>query len=678
MFVDARFHLSQPAIDRVRAVPPSFGFDGFGELIYRRTYSRIKDDGSSEDWHDTVLRVMNGVMSIRKDWYLKNSIRWDERRWQDYATGMAIQMAEMKWLPPGRGLFMMGTNYVYERGSAPLSNCGRTSIRPETLAKDLAWIMDGLMLGIGVSTDAFPGPSIPLYRPQGPSWCYTVPDSREGWVTSLELLVQSYINGARPVEFDYSLVRPAGAPLRGIGGYASGPEPLQRLHSGVRERLESYMAGQISRTRLIADVVNLIGCIVVVGGVRRSSELLHGLPGDKEFVNLKNYSLYPERAEIGYVSNNSPVLRTEDDYSIVDEDFVDRVLENGEPGLINLMNAQRHGRMGEECPDSADGTNPCGEALLEGGTGDGGELCCLSESVPMRCSSEEEFYQACGYAAFFASTVQLLPTHWKGTNEIIARNRRIGVSVMGVAELIDTKGWLATARILRTGYDAVVWEAQQSALEAQVPSPIRHTAEKPSGTVGLVAGQPPGAHHPLFRRALRRVRVNAHTPFAEFLRDQGLPWEWSLSEPDTMVFEYPVSGGPSRPSTEVSVREQFETLELIQRCWADQSVSITLMAKKETERQEVEQILRDGIRRVKTLTVLPHTTEGVYPQSPYTGLTEEEYLERRAKLPIIDWSKLKNYGASSDGDKSADAFCSSGACELRARPAAAEVSSSAG
>ena len=37
-----------------------------------------KADGLPESWHDTVIRVMNGLFSIRKDWYIRNHIPWDE------------------------------------------------------------------------------------------------------------------------------------------------------------------------------------------------------------------------------------------------------------------------------------------------------------------------------------------------------------------------------------------------------------------------------------------------------------------------------------------------------------------------------------------------------------------------------------------------------------------------
>ena len=105
---------------------PEFGFGNFGEVIYYRTYSRIKSDGTQEKWNDTVIRVVEGIMSIRKDFFIKNNLPWNDVEWNDFAINMADYMFSMKFLPAGRGLWAMGTEYMYERGSSALFNCGAT------------------------------------------------------------------------------------------------------------------------------------------------------------------------------------------------------------------------------------------------------------------------------------------------------------------------------------------------------------------------------------------------------------------------------------------------------------------------------------------------------------------------------------------------------------------------
>jgi ribonucleoside-diphosphate reductase alpha chain len=101
-----RFKLTEGRESIFRTQRYSFGFSDshFGEIVYRRTYSRLKEDGTQEDWFDTILRVINGVFTIRKWWFTIHNIPWNEEAAQDRALSMAISALQMKWLPPGRGL----------------------------------------------------------------------------------------------------------------------------------------------------------------------------------------------------------------------------------------------------------------------------------------------------------------------------------------------------------------------------------------------------------------------------------------------------------------------------------------------------------------------------------------------------------------------------------------------
>jgi len=67
---------------------------------------------------------------------------------------------------------------------------------------------------------------------------YEIPDTREGWVESLRLLLESYFHGQAKVEFDYSKIRPAGEPISGFGGVASGHEPLEEVHESIKKVLK--------------------------------------------------------------------------------------------------------------------------------------------------------------------------------------------------------------------------------------------------------------------------------------------------------------------------------------------------------------------------------------------------------------------------------------------------------
>ena len=94
MLVTERFLLNDDVVQQLYAAPVNWGFGALSEATYYRTYSRTMDeqyclanpwatpDGRNETWADTVRRVINGVMSIRKEHYARNGIDWDEGYWQ--------------------------------------------------------------------------------------------------------------------------------------------------------------------------------------------------------------------------------------------------------------------------------------------------------------------------------------------------------------------------------------------------------------------------------------------------------------------------------------------------------------------------------------------------------------------------------------------------------------------
>ena len=104
---------------------------------------------------------------------------------------------------------------------------------------------------------------------------YVVPDTREGWVESLRLLLESYSLGTGRLIFDYSSIRDEGAPILGFGGESSGPAPLVELHETISAILDEQV-GQPLTTTSIVDIMNLIGKCVVAGNVRRTAEIVFG------------------------------------------------------------------------------------------------------------------------------------------------------------------------------------------------------------------------------------------------------------------------------------------------------------------------------------------------------------------------------------------------------------------
>jgi ribonucleoside-diphosphate reductase alpha chain len=419
---------------------------------------------------------------------------------------------------------------------------------------------------------------------------------------------------------------------------------------------------EYNHTRFVADVFNAIGACVVAGNVRRSAEISLGDVHDKTFIDLKNYDKNPERSEIGWMSNNSVTLDANHDF----EDFTfipemaKRIIDNGEPGIINLYNIQKYGRYGKDMHDDAYLVNPCSEIQLCSF-----ELCNLAEVFPNRCDNVDVFNKALEFATFYSSTVALLPTHRSETNSIVAKNRRIGVSISAIAQwasFTNKSTWgemnyTRMTRMLRNGYKIVKDTNEKLAKSAGVPPSIRVTTVKPSGSISLLAGATPGVHYPTSRYSIRRVRIADDSPLIPCLVKANVPHEKDTYSDGTLVFEFVIDNGNVRPCEDVSPWEQFSLVAMMQRCWSDNMVSATIYFDKIKDAPDVEKMLAMYIPVLKSVSMLPHSNSG-YAQMPYEKITKEQYEERLNSYGNPDYDSLTNL--EPEGEK----FCTNDSCTL--------------
>lgn len=652
--------LNDDFLSTYRDRKPEWGFksgpNSLGEITYRRTYSR---DG--EEWWQTIQRVVEGTYEIMQNHCEHYNIPFDIELAKYDAEQMYDIFFNFKALPPGRGLWMMGTDYIRDRGGMALNNCAFVSTEHiETdLSKPFEFLMDASMLGVGVGFDTRGAGKI-AWNPikNGLDDLYTgtvnvkIEDSREGWVNSLKLLILwGFGVCIRPV-FDYSDIRGPGVPIKGFGGVSEGPEQLIILHQEIESLILNNIGEKIT-SRDITDIMNMIARCVVSANVRRSAEIAFGEIDDDVFQNLKNYEKYPERAAYGWASNNSLFAEVGMDYTR----FADAITRNGEPGFIWLDNIQKYGRLIENANNRdwrARGSNPCVEQSLEPY-----EVCTLVETFPHHHENIQDYQRTLKYAFIYAKAVTLLPTHWKETNAVMLRNRRIGTSMSGVAQFIAHRGKKELIRWCSDGYKTVLKYDRIYSEWLCTRESIKTTSVKPSGTVSLLAGATPGCHYPTYGYYIRRIRFSDKHPDLGSFIDAGYRVEPAVNEPNTVVVEFPVQGDAKVPTErEVSVGEKISVAVLLQKYWADNQVSCTATFDPETEGRLIPDLLSAYDGQLKGISFLPMHEYGGYEQMPYEAITENEYYDMIKELKPIIWK-----GSVHDQE---DSFCDGAACLISA------------
>ena len=668
------FRLSEDFISPYRSQKPPFGYrdaagNSVGEITFLRTYSRKKVDGTKETWADVCERVINGMYSLQKDHCKKNRLPWNGVKAQASAKEAFDRLFQLKWTPPGRGLWIMGTPLVnMHKNSAALQNCAFVStseMSKDNPAEPFTFLMEASMLGIGVGfDDKGADKDFVIYEPSKALITDVIADDRESWARATGDLINSYLKPDQsPIEFDYSLIRPYGSPIATFGGTASGPEPLIKLHKAIKKMFNGR-AGQKITAVDIADIGNLIGVCVVSGNVRRSAELFIGR-NTEEFLNLKNVEKFPERNSYdsenpgwGWMSNNSIETSVGADIS----NIVDGIALNGEPGVIWMDMSRKYGRLIDP-PNNKDwrvaGYNPCAEQSLESY-----ECCTLVETYLNRHESLEDYKRTLKFAYLYAKTVTLLPTHWEKTNAIMQRNRRIGASMSGIANFADINGIPVLREWMDNGYETVKRYDNIYSEWFGIRESIKMTTVKPSGTVSILAGESPGVHWtPGGKHFLRAIRFGNDDPMLPLFKMANYRVEPASESPDTTsVVFFPIKSDAERAERDVTIFEKMAIASVAQRYWSDNSVSVTISFDSETEQKHIGTVLHMYDGQLKTVSFLP-SGNFTYPQMPYTQITEEEYInEGEMKLFPIDFAGVY---AGMAADAVGESYCTTDSCEIK-------------
>jgi ribonucleoside-triphosphate reductase (thioredoxin) len=664
-----KFELKREFINKYKKLKPPFGFNGLGEIVYLRTYSRLKPNGKNESWYETVERVVNGCYSLQKEHILSYNLGWFEDKAHESAQEMYDRIFNMKFLPSGRSLWAMGTDLITEkRLFAALNACSFVSTKDIDMefTKPFEYMMDMEMLGVGVGFDTKGAGKIIIKEPRNlrDHWVivprqynFTVEDSREGWTKSLKALLESFFIGSDLPIFNYSQIRPEGTPIKTFGGKCPGYKPLETLHNQIIDMFKDKAGQPISITNIV-DIMNMIGVCVVSGNIRKSAQIVLGDPTD-EYLKLKDYKWNEktqryegtrfQRAKYGWTSNNSIFAPIGMDYSEVAK----QTGRNGEPGYFWLENAQMYSRMNgitDGKDHRAAGGNPCLEQTLEPY-----EMCCLVETFPTRNDSLEDFNRTLKFAYLFAKTVTLGTCHWPETNRVQLRNRRIGTSVSGIAQFLENHSLDDLRLWLVTGYNTIKLYDEVYSEWLAVPKSIKVTSVKPSGTVSLLAGVTPGIHFPESDYYIRRVRLGKNSDLLKPLKECGYKVEPALEDPTmTVVVEIPIYVGNCKTISQVNIWEQLLLASFLQEYWADNQVSCTVTFK-EWERDQIKTALDYFQYKLKGISFLPKETTVSYAQMPYEEISKEEYDGLIKNITVLNTKNITE-------DSKPELFCDNESC----------------
>lgn len=286
------------------------------------------------------------------------------------------------------------------------------------------------------------------------------------------------------------------------------------------------------------------------------------------------------------------------------------------------------------------------------------ELCCLVETFPDRHQDLQDYLRTLKFAYLYAKTVTLGKTHWSETNRVMLRNRRIGTSQSGIVEFIENRGIDNYQIWCDQGYKTIQKYDEVYSDWLCIPKSIKTTSIKPSGTVSLLPGVPPGMHYPESNYHIRRIRISEQSQLIQRCIDAGYHVERDVVNQDTMVIEVPVKMEGIRTVDQVSLWEQMSLAAFIQKWWADNQVSCTVTFNKH-EADQIPHALKYFQYQLKGISFLPKLDQGkaTYAQMPYEDISKQTYLEKVKGIKPLDFTGL---GEDSIPEK----YCDSDSCTV--------------
>ena len=610
-------------------------------------YSRFNYDlGRRETWIETVNRAVDFLREL-SDYRLPAEVYERIRK----------GILEMKVMPSMRLLAMAGP--AARRNNIAIYNCSYMPVDSiDSFVEALIISMSGCGVGFSVErqyVEQFPR----IARQSGaPAKTFVVPDSSEGWAEAVRVGITAWFNG-EDVVFDYTQVRPAGAPLRVKGGRASGPEPLRKMLDFTRARIMSRQGGFL-RPLDAHDIMCAVGDAAVSGGVRRTAMIALFDYDDLEMRHCKDGDFWRSNSQ-RWNANNSAVWPDRELSQAEITRFVLDMVESGrgEPGIFNRKAAVEN--RPERRQADVFGTNPCGEIILRPY-----QFCNLTSAIARSEDTLETLRDKVEMATIIG-TIQSMATYFPGLRDTWKENcieeRLLGVDLNGQMDSLAAQN----PDIQRQLQQVAVETNKQYAEMLGINQSTAVTAVKPSGNSSQLVNSASGIHARWAPYYIRNVRVGTHTPVFKVLQDAGVPMDpengQTRETANTWVVHFPVKA----PADAVTRNDR----SALQQCefWLQNKVNYTEHNPSVTityQPDEVLNIIRwiwEHQDKIGGMAFLP-SFDAQYDQMPYQEINQETYEKLAAEFPVIDFSKIYRYEEEDLTTAAQEFACLAGGCDI--------------
>lgn len=321
-------------------------------------------------------------------------------------------------------------------------------------------------------------------------------DTRQDWA-NLSWKAESCLMTGGGIGVDYSVYRAEGSKLGRTGGTASGPIPKMQMLNEIGRRV---MQGGSRRSAIYASLNWKHGDIDTFLTSKDWEKMPVGNTGQTLWDIKQQDFNFPAPMDMTNISVNYDTewlldyWRTGDVGEIFKKN-VEQALRTAEPGFsFNFFDKERETLR-----------NACTEVTSE----DDSDVCNLGSINMGRVDSLDEFREIVTLATMFLICGTLkadLP--YEKVQETRAKNRRLGLGLMGIHEWLMKKGskYEVTSELHRW---LAVYKAQSDLVSSGfadqlgVSRPVAKRAIAPTGTIGILAGTTTGVE-PLFAVAYKR------------------------------------------------------------------------------------------------------------------------------------------------------------------------------